>query len=515
MKNELEDKQILNKIKKYKEYIFLFIVVCALCLLVLYSSPLYKGLPDIDSSVFQVMGKGMLEHKIMYKELFDHKGPIVYIINALAFLVNNNYGLFIIETIIFYIGTIFVYKTSRIVLSKKASIIVNLLYMLISFRYFYGGNYTEEYAITFMSIAMYFIIKILHKKEMNKKLYWIMVGATFAINLLIKPTYISIWIAFGIVQLIASIKDKKIKELIKSIGYMLIGILIISVPIILYLIINNDIKNFIDAYIVMNMKYSDSSIKMRIMKFGELSTAYKYNQYLLMMLISNIAIIFSKSINKRTKSFITLFAVISLVLTAWAPNFYSHYLIQLAPAVSLEVIFLFYLIEQKLKEKEILQNKIIKQLPVNFIYICVIFVITLNVFVTTTKLKGIFSKKMLIDQLVIDKVSEINNYLDEDDKILVLGNNSYYYLFFNKQPEFKYFFQYPLIKYDEKIKDETAQYITENKPKVIIDEDYKDMDTCGQQVNIQTYGEKLSEEVLKNYEEHDIKLLKYYVLKGE
>lgn len=238
MKNELEDKQILNKIKKYKEYIFLFIVVCALCLLVLYSSPLYKGLPDIDSSVFQVMGKGMLENKIMYKELFDHKGPIVYIINALAFLVNNNYGLFIIETIIFYIGTIFIYKTSRIVLSKKASIIVNLLYMLISFRYFYGGNYTEEYAITFMSIAMYFIIKILHKKEMNKKLYWIMVGATFAINLLIKPTYISIWIAFGIVQLIASIKDKKIKELIKSIGYMLIGILIISVPIILYLIIN-------------------------------------------------------------------------------------------------------------------------------------------------------------------------------------------------------------------------------------------------------------------------------------
>ena len=515
MKNELEDKQILNKIKNYKEYIFLFIVVCALCLLVLYSSPLYKGLPDIDSAVFQVMGKGMLEHKIMYKELFDHKGPIVYIINALAFLVNNNYGLFIIETIIFYIGTIFVYKTSRIVLSKKASIIVNLLYMLISFRYFYGGNYTEEYAITFMSIAMYFIIKILHKKEMNKKLYWIMVGATFAINLLIKPTYISIWIAFGIVQLIASIKDKKIKELIKSIGYMLIGILIISVPIILYLIINNDIKNFIDAYIVMNMKYSDSSIKMRIMKFGELSTAYKYNQYLLMMLISNIAIIFSKRINKRTKSFITLFSIISLVLAAWAPNSYSHYLIQLAPCVALEVIFLLYLIEQKLKEKEILQNKIISQLPVNFIYICVICVITLNVFITTTKLKGIFSRKMLIDQIVIDKVSEINNYLDEDDKILVLGNNSYYYLLFKKQPDFKYFFQYPLIKYDEKIKDETVQYIKENKPKVIIDEEYKDIDICGQQLNIQAYGEKLSEEVTKNYEEHDIKLLKYYVLKGE
>ena len=169
MKTEKENKQknkinksdskILNNIKKYKEYAFLFIVVFILCLLTLYSSPLYKGLPDIDSSVFQVMGKGMLEHKIIYRDLFDHKGPIVYIINAMGFFINNKYGLFIIEFIIFYIGTIFVYKTSRIVLSKKLSIIVNLLYMLISFRYFYGGNYTEEYAITFMSIAMYFIIK--------------------------------------------------------------------------------------------------------------------------------------------------------------------------------------------------------------------------------------------------------------------------------------------------------------------------------------------------------------------
>ena len=334
MKTEKENKQknkinksdskILNNIKKYKEYAFLFIVVFILCLLTLYSSPLYKGLPDIDSSVFQVMGKGMLEHKIIYRDLFDHKGPIVYIINAMGFFINNKYGLFIIEFIIFYIGTIFVYKTSRIVLSKKLSIIVNLLYMLISFRYFYGGNYTEEYAITFMSIAMYFIIKVLYNKEINKKIYWIIIGATFTINLLIKPTYISIWMAFGIVQLISSIKDKKIKELIKNIGYMIIGILIISVPIMLYLIINNAVSSFIYAYINMNMKYSSSSIFEKIKAFASLSNKYKYNQYLLMMLISNIVLLFSKKINKRTKSFVTLFSVVSLILTAWAPNVYSH-----------------------------------------------------------------------------------------------------------------------------------------------------------------------------------------------
>lgn len=523
MKKKIENKQkskinksnskILNNVKKYKEYVFLFIVVFILCLLTLYSSPLYKGLPDIDSSVFQVMGKGMLEHKIIYRDLFDHKGPIVYIINAIAFIISNKYGLFIIEFIIFYIGTIFVYKTSRIVLSKKLSIIVNLLYMLISFRYFYGGNYTEEYAITFMSIAMYFIIKILYNKEIDKKIYWIIIGATFTINLLIKPTYISIWMAFGIVQLISSIKDKKIKELIKNIGYMIIGILIISVPIMLYLIINNAVSSFIDAYIDMNMKYSNSSILKRIKSFAELSTRYKYNQYLLMMLISNIVLLFSKKINKRTKSFVTLFSVVSLILTAWAPNVYSHYLIQLSPCAILESIFLGYIIEQKIREKGILNYKVIRELPINFIYICVIIVVTLNVFKITSEHKGIFLKQIKLHKILVEKINEVNNYIDEDDEILVLGNNSYYYLLFDKQPEFKYFFQYPIIEYDEKIREETEKYIIEKKPKVIIDEKYKNSATFGQKTFEQINGKKILEEITQNYEEHDIGLIKYYVLK--
>ena len=509
------DNKILNKIKKYREYILLYIVVFILCLIVLYSSPLYKGLPDIDSSVFQVMGKGMLEHKIIYKDLFDHKGPIVYIINAIAFIISNKYGLFIMEFIISYIGIIFVYKTARIVLCKKTSIFPSLFYILISFKYFYGGNFTEEYAITFMSIAMYFIIKILHNKEINKKFYWIIIGATFTINLLIKPTYISIWVAFGIVQLISSIKDKKIKELIKSIGYMIIGILIIVAPIMFYLIINNDIKDFIDAYIGMNMKYSNSTIIERIKSFIYLTSIYKYNIYLVIMMISNIIILLNKKINKRTKSFVTLFAIISLLLTAWAPNIFNHYLIQLAPCVTIESIFLIYIIEQKIKENGILKYKIIRELPLNFINICVTFFIIVIIIGSLAKSSGIFSKKMKIDKIIIDKASEINSYINKDDEILVLGTSSYYYLLFDMQPEFKYFFQYPIIKYDEKIKEEIEKYIINERPKVIINEEYRKFDIYRHQTDEQIYGNKILEEITKNYEEHDIGGIKYYVLKGE
>lgn len=308
MKEQMENKtkkpnNILSKIRKYTSYILLFIIVFIISLIYLDSSPLYKNMiPDIDSSVFQVMGKGMLENKIIYKDLFDHKGPIVYIINALAFLISDKYGMFIIEVIIAYIGTVFIFKTARIILSKKISIFASLLYLLISFKYFYGGNFTEEYAITFMSIAMYYIIKILHSKE-NNKLNWIMIGTTFAITFLIKPTYCTIWTVFGILQLICSIKDKKIIELIKAIGYMLFGILIIAIPIIIYLIVNGAMDSFIDAYFLMNIKYSKLTMLQKIKGLLLLFFGYKYLRYLILMLISNIVILISKKINKRTKVF--------------------------------------------------------------------------------------------------------------------------------------------------------------------------------------------------------------------
>lgn len=508
-------KEKAKKIRKYTSYIFLFIVVLIMSYIYLDTSPMYKNIiSDIDSSVFQVMGKGLLENKILYKDLFDHKGPIVYIINALAFLISNKYGLFIMEIIIAYVGTIFIYKTSRIILGKDLSMITSIIYVLISYKYFYGGNFTEEYAITFISIAMYYIIRILHIKE-DKKLNWIMIGITFAITFLIKPTYCTIWAVFGIVQFICSIYDKKIKELIKAVGYMLAGILIISIPIIIYLLANGAWDTFIDAYFLMNIKYSESTIMQKINGLIQLFKVYKYNIYLGIMIISNFIILISKKINKRTKIFVTLFFIISTILTGWSPTSFNHYLIQLAPCFALEIAFAIYIIREKLNEENSKCNKIFKELPLKFIYsaITIITIIligdSLNSYMNFMKFKDYYY------EMKMNEINEIKKYICKEDEILVLGNNSYYYLLFDIQPEFRYFFQYPIIKYDEKIKNEIENYIIEKKPKVIIDEKYKNHDTFENETFEQIHGEKVVEELEKNYEEHSNKLVKYYILRGE
>ena len=90
--------------------IFSFITILISC----YStSPLHKNSYGIDSPIFMNMGKGILNGDIPYRDLFDHKGPLIFYIDALGWkLFGNTLGIFIIEVIFMTVDMFFIYKIS-------------------------------------------------------------------------------------------------------------------------------------------------------------------------------------------------------------------------------------------------------------------------------------------------------------------------------------------------------------------------------------------------------------------
>ena len=56
----------------------------------------YEG---CDSSVFKMMGYVITEGGVPYVDYFDHKGPILYFINALGEIISPQWGLFLIQII--------------------------------------------------------------------------------------------------------------------------------------------------------------------------------------------------------------------------------------------------------------------------------------------------------------------------------------------------------------------------------------------------------------------------------
>ena len=73
----------MKKNIKYMKYI-VYLIVSIFMILVLSksTSPLYDGSYTIDSGLFIVVGKAIIRGYIPYVDLFDHKGPIIFLINA-------------------------------------------------------------------------------------------------------------------------------------------------------------------------------------------------------------------------------------------------------------------------------------------------------------------------------------------------------------------------------------------------------------------------------------------------
>ena len=235
---------------------------------------------------------------------------------------------------------------------------------------------------------------------------------------------------------------------------------------------------------------------------------YKFVKYIITGIVCNILILFNKKINLKNRLFVTSFFIISIILAAWAPNVYKHYLTQLAPAIVLELIEICLFIKENLKLNE-RENKVLRELPKSLIFIVLIFCIILVTGNKISKDLGIFSRTAKDGANTNYELDELKKYLENDDEIIVLGNQPYYYIYLNRYPKCKYFFQLPIILYDESIKEENKNYIMNNNPRIIIKymKDYKEEDFN------RIYGMDLDSYIKSTYDEYISRDFKYYVLK--
>ena len=67
-----------------------------------------------DQSVFQTVALMMQKGYMPYLDSFDHKGPLIYLINYWGMMINKRHGIWIIEFIAIWITYAALYKIARL-----------------------------------------------------------------------------------------------------------------------------------------------------------------------------------------------------------------------------------------------------------------------------------------------------------------------------------------------------------------------------------------------------------------
>src|SRR5512143_2942089 len=93
--------------------VFLELALVGLIILVvlLLFSPINTPILARDEGVFVYVGRAILEGKIPYRDVWDHKGPLIYYINALGLWIGPNslWGIWLIESVLLAASLVVLY----------------------------------------------------------------------------------------------------------------------------------------------------------------------------------------------------------------------------------------------------------------------------------------------------------------------------------------------------------------------------------------------------------------------
>lgn len=340
----------MKKIKDKIKYILpLFIISLIFLTIGSKNSPLYLINDWYDAQAFMTMGKGILNGLIPYKDLFEQKGPILYFIYALANLVSTKsfIGVFIIEVISFTTFLVFIRKTINLFFNDKYSIptLMILSFLILMLKPFGHGGSAEELCLPIFAYSIYSMLKYLKTDRLTNKEIFIN-GLMAGIILWIKYTLLGFHFILAATYFFVYLSKKEYKKAITSCIIYLLGMFSITIPVLLYFIVNGGSEYLFDVYFLKNMtSYSnmDSTFKKITTAFGLLGFNIVTNIPFLLFILIPLMFYTRKKLNFRVKYSKTIIFIAILFMglgTFIGGTNYFYYSFIIAPFMVLGVLML-------------------------------------------------------------------------------------------------------------------------------------------------------------------------------
>ncbi|MCR4791471.1 MAG: hypothetical protein K5871_01835 [Lachnospiraceae bacterium] len=368
---------------------------------------------DLDSYCYRYVGMVMARGGIPYLDAFDNKGPLLYLLNCIGYLIGKKHGVFAVEFIfmLFYLAV--QYAIARRFADIKRSLIYTFA-ALGPIGAFFLGNMTEEYALLFISIGiLVFVDYFLFDK---RDLYRITIcGVSCGAVLMLRPNMVAVWAVFCIYCILTEIREKKSFPL-KTASFFLLGVMIAVIPFLVWLAANGAIGEFWKDYMLTNMNYSseyssaaDILASFKSYLLGSISEVY---MLLLVFLI----------IKKENTGFniaYLLFMIINILVMSLSGKGFEHYGMVTVPALVYPLSASSDVIKKQLKKRSYLFDAV--SLLTSVILSGYIF----NNYFTTVPALVSGGAEEPRNARILEIIEE---YTEPDDRILVLGYKDYYYV---------------------------------------------------------------------------------------
>ncbi|MCD4672599.1 MAG: hypothetical protein K8R77_08045 [Anaerolineaceae bacterium] len=194
--------------------IFFLVILVLVGLTLSVVSPAVQMTPGRDSGIYLYTGWQMLEGKTLYSEVWDHKPPVIFFIEAVGLWLGGGsvWGVWVLQVAFvfaaFLLAAVLLLQFSAAV--EAGWVIAGGIFTL--FYVLHGGNFTEEYALPFQigALLMFFLA------ERKGYSFWrsFGIGLLLAMAFHLRQNLIGVGLVIGLVIVLQAVFTRNIRGLL-------------------------------------------------------------------------------------------------------------------------------------------------------------------------------------------------------------------------------------------------------------------------------------------------------------
>lgn len=218
------------------------------------SSPFCHRMDYNDSPIYKYIGAALLQGKIPYIDIFDHKGIYFYFICAVGCFINIHWGAWLLLWIVTFGMVVCIYKTSRKFLGIKESIILTLCIGIGICATFWQGAIPDTYSLYASLLSLILVSDYFIKYNLSKRSLFL-IGILSGTSFWIKPNMVlgPFILCFCIIVHMAILKRWSLIRDCFLIFF--IGFIVASLPAVIWLQVHGAFNAMIEDYFLYNSRY--------------------------------------------------------------------------------------------------------------------------------------------------------------------------------------------------------------------------------------------------------------------
>lgn len=435
--------------------------------------PLHPGnmtYPSRDSGVFLYVGWRLLLGEVPYRDVWDHKPPLIYFVDALgiALTPDSLVGIWVVQIVFIFATFLVLYKALEHAFNSYAAIGGSVLLASGLLTILSRGNVTEEYALLFQALCFLLIVNGAKTDFPTKLSFWVGIAGGLAFNF--KQTTIGVLIAYGIFLLALRLSQRKIP--IRDFVALFAGWLLPSLLVVIYFASRGALVDFWEQAYQYNFLYIGKHEGIRRLipvftkGFSYLQSGYMLHIAVLSWLAGCIYVwtlrrdLFTKVHPLVTIALISLPIEVLMVLVSGRSIL--HYYLTPLPAMAILTGVSIYTLPQLFERLPQLQ-RFHAWTPALLLAVLILAQYE-QVKYYPDYVEGVSSNNRL------EVVEFVVNHTETDDKVLIIGAESLINFLSRREAPTRYVYQFPLALTGRRpMFEEYFNQILENDPVLIID----------------------------------------------